>query len=42
MSKTGRAAVMSEAKKELEIREYPLPEVGSRMHAGQDHLLHHL
>jgi len=28
MSKTGRAAVMTAAKKELEIREYPLPDVG--------------
>ncbi len=26
MSKTGRAAVMTEARKDLEIREYPLPE----------------
>ena len=29
MSKTGRAAVMTAAKTELEIREYPLPDVGS-------------
>ena len=30
MSKTGRAAVMTAAKKDLEIREYPLPERGVR------------
>jgi putative phosphonate catabolism associated alcohol dehydrogenase len=28
MTKTGRAAIMTAAKKNLEIREYPLPEVG--------------
>jgi alcohol dehydrogenase len=28
MTKTGRAAVMTAAKKDLEIREYPLPKVG--------------